>query len=232
MVCDETHHPVSLSQPMDGNSIQTERFRTQLSASVVLHKQLWQQTVQAKISNQGVLLARRRRNPATLTYLARNVRSGDEGNLEAQAAAHYWKQLFEPEAQFTRAREGPWPNNLLNYGYAVLRALTARCVVATGLLPALGIHHHNRYNAFCLADDLMEPYRPFVDELVLELMATEPQADYLSRPAREHLLQVIYRDVRFRQEKSVLAVAVMQTTQSLCRCFDGKSKRLEFAEFC
>ena len=170
ITCDSRSMPVGLMLPLYGNSTQNERFRDQLNASQPLRKQLWQQTIKAKIDNQAtVLSACCGKSVRLLERMSADVRSGDPDNLEAQAAAYYWKNIFADISgleTFTRNREGVHPNNLLNYGYAILRAVIARSLVSSGMLPTLGIHHHNRYNAYCLADDIMEPYRPYVDELV------------------------------------------------------------------
>ena len=167
VTCNEKHMPTGLLLPLEGHTLQSERFAQQIEASLPLRKQLWQQTVQAKIRNQGVLLKRlySAENRCMMAW-ANDVKSGDSENLEGRAAAYYWKYMFPNDEVFKRDREGDAPNNLLNYGYAILRAVVARALVASGLLPTLGIHHHNRYNAYCLADDIMEPYRPYVDEVV------------------------------------------------------------------
>lgn len=166
ITCDEKSMPTGLMLPLYGNTTQSERFRHQIEASLPLKKQLWQQTIKAKIENQAATLKRcTGKEVQCMKVWASDVKSGDSENLEARAAAYYWKNLF-PIENFTRERNGIPPNNLLNYGYAILRAVVARNLVASGLLPTFGIHHHNRYNAYCLADDIMEPYRPFVDELV------------------------------------------------------------------
>ena len=171
ITCDSKSMPVGLMLPLYGNTTQNERFRKQLDTSLPLKKQLWQQTIQAKINNQAsVLKDCMDEEVKCMRVWAANVRSGDPDNLEARAAAYYWKCLFADVDDFTREREGIPPNNLLNYGYAILRAVVARGLVISGLLPTLGIHHHNRYNAYCLADDIMEPYRPYVDELVFSLI--------------------------------------------------------------
>ena len=174
ITCDSTHLPVGLMLPLCGNTTQSERFRAQIDASLPLKKQLWQQTVQCKIRNQAAVL-QNTRNAIVKNMLvwAGEVKSGDSDNLEGRAAAYYWRNLFPDILGFTRDREGVPPNNLLNYGYAILRAVVARALVGSGLLPTLGIHHHNRYNAYCLADDIMEPYRPYVDALVCQLVATD-----------------------------------------------------------
>lgn len=170
ITCDSRSMPVGLMLPLCGNTTQNERFRDQLDASLPLVKQLWQQTIKAKIENQAAVLQEcSGAETRCMKVWADDVKSGDSNNLEARAAAYYWKNLF-PIKDFTRDREGIPPNNLLNYGYAVLRAIVARGLVVSGLLPTLGIHHHNRYNAYCLADDIMEPYRPYVDRLVYNMI--------------------------------------------------------------
>ena len=171
ITCDSRSMPVGLQLPLAGNTTQSERFRDQIDASLPLRKQLWQQTVQYKIRNQAVVLSIcSKAETRCMTVWANEVRSGDPDNLEARAAVYYWKNLFGDIPNFIRSRDGVSPNHLLNYGYAILRAVVARSLVASGLLPTLGIHHHNRYNAYCLADDIMEPYRPYVDRLVLYII--------------------------------------------------------------
>lgn len=170
ITCDSSRMPVGLLLPLNGNTLQSERFQAQIDASLPLRKQLWQQTIQAKITNQAhVLKAVRGETVKNMFAWANDVKSGDSDNYEARAAAYYWSCFFPYLPAFRRGREGMPPNNLLNYGYAILRAIVARSLVASGLLPTLGIHHHNRYNAYCLADDIMEPYRPYVDNLVAEI---------------------------------------------------------------
>jgi CRISPR-associated protein Cas1 len=171
ITCNQTHHPTGLLLNLDGNTLQAERFAEQIGASMPLKKQLWAQTVEQKIKNQAAVLKTYRKGDTLLMFqMAKNVRSGDPENLEGRAAAHYWKHLFGVEEEFIRDRKGDSPNHLLNYGYAILRAITARSLVGSGLLPTLGIHHRNKYNAYCLADDIMEPYRPYVDHLVCSMM--------------------------------------------------------------
>lgn len=193
ITCDSSRMPVGLMLPLSGNTTQSERFQAQIDASLPLLKQLWQQTIQAKIENQAYVLSTTR-NMVVKNMLAwvDNVKSGDSDNLEARAAAYYWANMFPNIPQFRRGREGVPPNNLLNYGYAILRAIVARSLVASGLLPTLGIHHHNRYNAYCLADDIMEPYRPFVDKLVAEIVDNElsKQTDFGSTTTNNQLQYV------------------------------------------
>lgn len=196
ITCDSKSMPVGLMLPLYGNTVQNERFREQLSASLPLKKQLWQQTIKAKIENQSaVLINCLGEESRCMKVWADDVKSGDSENLEARAAAYYWKTLFADIDGFTRDREGISPNNLLNYGYAVLRAIIARALVSSGLLPTLGIHHHNRYNAYCLADDIMEPYRPYVDELVFGLVQQYGKNLELTRDIKAKLLTIPTLDV-------------------------------------
>lgn len=193
ITCDSSKMPVGLMLPLSGNTTQSERFQAQIDASLPLLKQLWQQTIQAKIENQAyVLNTTRNMVVKNMLVWVDNVKSGDSDNLEARAAAYYWANMFPNIPQFRRGREGVPPNNLLNYGYAILRAIVARSLVASGLLPTLGIHHHNRYNAYCLADDIMEPYRPFVDKLVAEIVDNElsKQTDFGSTITNNQLQYV------------------------------------------
>ena len=230
ITCDSKSMPVGLMLPLYGNTTQNERFRQQVSASVPLMKQLWQQTIKAKINNQAALL-----NICTgeenkcMKIWASDVKSGDSDNLEARAAAYYWKRLFPIEG-FTRDRDGMPPNNLLNYGYAILRAVMARALVSSGLLPTLGIHHHNRYNAYCLADDIMEPYRPYVDQLVCSIIQTVPDYQELNKELKARLLSIPTLDVIISGKRSPLMVAVSQTTASLYKCFSGELRRIAYPE--
>lgn len=231
ITCDKSHLPVGLMLPLSGNTIQNERFRHQLDASLPLKKQLWQQTVQQKIHNQAAVLHSCRNVPiANMTKWENDVRSGDPDNLEGRAAVFYWKNLFPDVEGFTREREGVTPNNMLNYGYAILRAVIARALVSSGLLPTLGIHHHNRYNAYCLADDIMEPYRPFVDELVVQYTDEHGYPDVLDTNVKKVLLSIPVLDVRIGGQRSPLMVAATQTTASLARCFTGESRKILYPE--
>ena len=194
--CDEHRMPSGLMLPLDGNTTQSERFREQIEASLPLKKQLWQQTIQAKILNQSTVLYRQRGlECGNMEAWAKMVKSGDADNLEGRAAAFYWQNLFGHIKGFRRDREGIPPNNLLNYGYAILRAVVARSLVGSGLLPTLGIHHHNRYNAYCLADDIMEPYRPYVDKLVAEIVDSGADITNLTKEIKGQLLSIPVLDV-------------------------------------
>ncbi|MCQ2287163.1 MAG: type II CRISPR-associated endonuclease Cas1, partial [Bacteroidales bacterium] len=209
ITCDEQRMPCGLMLPLESNIIQHERFITQIEASLPLRKQLWQQTITRKIENQAAVLKRYAHcETGNMMKWAENVKSGDSENLEARAAAYYWANLFPQLPDFTRKRDGDAPNPLLNYGYAILRAIVARALVAGGLLPTLGIHHHNRYNAYCLADDIMEPYRPYVDEKVIQIMDQFSQYEELTKEIKTELLQIPVIEVQIDDKRSPLMVAV------------------------
>ena len=231
ITCDSKSMPIGLMLPLYGNTTQNERFRQQLDASLPLKKQLWQQTIQMKINNQAsVLKDCVDEEVRCMRVWASDVRSGDPDNLESRAAAYYWKSLFADIEGFTREREGIYPNNLLNYGYAILRAVVARGLVTSGLLPTLGIHHHNRYNAYCLADDIMEPYRPYVDELVFKLVQINGKVLDLTKEIKAKLLEIPTLEVKIGGKRSPLMVAVGQTTASLYKCFSGEVRRISYPE--
>ena len=231
ITCDSKSMPVGLMLPLYGNTTQNERFRQQLEASLPLKKQLWQQTIRAKIENQATALRKCiGEEMKCMRIWAADVKSGDSDNLEARAAAFYWKNLFSDIDGFTREREGIPPNNLLNYGYAILRAVVARALVTSGLLPTLGIHHHNRYNAYCLADDIIEPYRPYVDELVFGIVRSGMRYEELTKELKIQLLGIPTLEVRIDGKRSPLMVAVSQTTASLYKCFSGEVRRIAYPE--
>lgn len=232
ITCDAKRMPTGLLLPLEGHTLYNERFRNQIEASLPLRKQLWQQTVRAKIENQAFCLQKNTpKSMAPLHVMARDVKSGDPDNYEAQAAAYYWKNIFSNKPEFVRDQDGDIPNNLLNYGYAVLRGIVARGLVASGLLPLYGIHHHNRYNAFCLADDMMEPYRPFVDDLVINVMGRMEITDNLTTELKREMLAIPVLDVRIGGKRSPLMVAVGQTTASLAKCFNGELRKISYPEF-
>lgn len=230
ITCDNRSMPIGLLLPLYGNTTQNERFRQQLDASLPLKKQLWQQTVKVKIENQAAVLKNCiGEEIRCMKVWAADVKSGDSDNLEARAAAYYWKNLFKIEG-FTRDREGIPPNNLLNYGYAILRAIVARGLVVSGLLPTLGIHHHNRYNAYCLADDIMEPYRPYVDKLVSDIVKSGLDYEILTKELKARLLTIPTLEVIISGKRSPLMVAVGQTTASLFKCFSGELRKISYPE--
>lgn len=231
ITCDEKSMPSGLLLPLHANTLQSERFQNQLEASLPLRKQLWQQTVEAKIRNQAAVLKYSIGEEArNMLAWAGSVKSGDGDNMEARAAAFYWKTVFPQYESFNRDRYGPAPNNLLNYGYAILRAIMARALVGSGLLPTFGIHHHNRYNAYCLADDIMEPYRPFVDKLVLDIINEGNPCPQLTREIKARLLGIPVLDVEIDGHRSPLIIAATTTTASLSKCFEGINRKLLFPE--
>jgi CRISPR-associated protein Cas1 len=215
--------------PLVGNTTQTERMRFQIEASLPLKKQLWQQTISAKIQNQALVLRQMRGTEVrNMLKWASEVKSGDSENLEARAAVYYWQNAFPMIENFTRSREGVSPNNLLNYGYAILRAIVARALVSSGLLTTLGIHHRNKYNAYCLADDIMEPYRPYVDRLVMQLYDKYPNCEELTKELKAELLQIPVLDVVISGKKSPLMIAVSTTTSSLQKCYSGELRKIVY----
>jgi len=228
--CNAQHLPEGVLLPMQGHSEQTERVRFQLAATQPLKKNLWQQTVTAKIKNQYDLLKEKGKESKRMEYLYKNVTSGDSGNYEAQAAAIYWQKLFEIPG-FNRGQIGIPPNNLLNYGYAILRAVIARALVSSGMLPGVGIWHRNKYNAYCLADDIMEPYRPFVDLVVSHVVETYDEYDVLTSGLKKELLSIPALDVKIDGQKSPLMVAASRTTSSLFDCFAGTSRKIIYPEY-
>lgn len=228
ITCNHTHHPSGLLLNLDGNHIQSQLFKAQIDASVPLKKQLWQQTVMAKILNQAALLGRQREENKILLNYATMVKSGDIENHEARAAAYYWKRIFPDFLTFKRDRFGQPPNNLLNYGYAIVRALVARSLVGSGLLPTLGIYHRNQYNAYCLADDIMEPYRPYVDMVVCHIIRGNGRFLEMTQSMKKDLLSIPAMDVVIDDKKSPLMNAVQRTTASLAKCFNGEGRKLIF----
>ncbi len=229
ITCDSKSMPTGLLLPLYGNTTQEERFSKQIYASLPLRKQLWQQTIKMKIYNQSSALAAcRNKEYSCMNEWVKSVKSGDSDNLEARAASYYWKNLFSDIKGFTRYREGIPPNNLLNYGYAILRAIVARSLVGSGMLPTLGIHHHNRYNAYCLADDIMEPYRPYVDKLVYKIVHSGTDYTNLTKEIKTQLLEIPVLDVVIENKRSPLMVAIAQTTATLYQCFNGEIKNISY----
>jgi CRISPR-associated protein Cas1 len=226
VVCDDRRHPTGMLLNLNGNVVQAELFRHQIEASEPLRKQLWKQTVECKIQNQAAVLANEQLDDAYLLELAGKVQSGDTGNREAQAAAWYWPRLIKELPDFRRFREGPPPNNLFNYGYAILRATVARSLVGSGLLPTLGIFHRNRYNAYALADDIMEPYRPVVDAMVLKLIRKAGIPETLTTEHKGFLLNIPVTDVILDGKASPLMAAVQRTTASLAQCYKGDQRKV------
>lgn len=231
ITCNSSHHPIGLQLCLDGNTLQSERFQKQISASEVLKKNLWQQTIQSKIYNQAMFLQELGIPVRNMLLWSRSVTSGDTKNHEARAAAYYWETLLQSHDNFKRERFGEYPNNFFNYTYAILRAIVARNLVGSGLLPTLGIHHKNKYNAYCLADDIMEPYRPYADRLVLETIQKYPDTEDINKEIKSMLLTLPVIDVKINKQQRPLLVAVAETTASLAQCFAGKRRKIKYPTF-
>ena len=225
IICNTNHLPNGMFLNLNSHHIQQEIFKNQINASAPLKKQLWQQTIIEKITNQGILLQKITLKTNNFEFLASKVLSGDSSNMEGVAANFYWKSFFEHN--FKRERFGDYPNNFLNYGYAILRAATARALSGSGLLNTLGIHHKSKYNAFALADDIMEPFRPIVDEKVAEIMQNYSEQE-LNTQIKAELLQILTRTVYFKDEKSPLMVALQKTASSLQQCYTGERKKIKY----
>jgi len=230
ITCNSSHLPHGLLLNLDGNTIQTERFREQINVSEPLKKRLWQQTIVSKIENQAKVLEIRDIKSDNMLYWAKSVKSGDSENHEARAAAYYWDKIFPNLDYFYRGRYEDPPNNLLNYGYAILRAVVARALVSSGLLPTLGIHHRNKYNAYCLADDIMEPYRPFADKIVIDTIRKYPHEEELTTSIKQELLKLPIIDVGIRKQQRPLQIAMQETASSLAQCFNSTRRKIKYPE--
>lgn len=224
IICDEKSMPNAMIQSFEANNTQGETLRNQMSIGEVLKKQLWKQVIEAKIKNQALLLNKLGKHGEKLKPFYMNVKSGDSDNREGIAARLFWQELFGDG--FTRDREEPGLNVLLNYGYTILRAATARSLVASGLLPAIGLFHHNRSNAFPLADDVMEPYRPYVDEIVYT-MYQQGQVT-LNQQTKGMLINVLYCDTKFEKVMRPLSVGLTMTTASLTKCYAKETTKIVF----
>jgi CRISPR-associated protein Cas1 len=229
VVCDRDYNPAGLLLPLVGHTTQQERFEAQAAAPLPLKKRLWSQIVRAKVERQGAVLRDVCGGDAGLGAMALRVRSGDAGNLEARAAQRYWPRLFGDSA-FLRRRDGGGPNALLNYGYAVLRAAVARAICASGLHPSLGLHHGNRYDAFCLADDLMEPFRHVVDAVVVSIVRERGTAAPLDRESKIDILSVLSGRFDANGERRTLFDWLSQVAASLARIYLGSRESLELPE--
>ena len=227
ITCNEKHHPVSLMLNLDSNNLQGEMFEFQINATDNLKKNLWKQTIKAKIINQALLLKKLNKNYKALINMSKEVKTGDITYQESRAARFYWKELFS-SIEFKRERFGGQPNSMLNYSYAVLRAATAKALMGSGLLPTFGIFHRNRYNAYRLADDIMEPYRPIIDENVIKTFAKFPDYEELTTEIKAELLQLLTLDVKFNKLMRPLAVALSYTTASLAKCFAGERRKIVY----
>ena len=222
--CGDNFMPNAMLMNLDSNKTQGESYRAQIEASEPLKKGLWKQIVEAKIRNQAALLNKLGKNGEILKPYYTNVKSGDSDNREGVAAKIYWGELFGED--FIRSREGVEPNNMLNYGYTLLRAAVARSLMGSGLFPAFGIFHRNRYNAFPLADDIMEPYRPYVDEIVFDLYANGERK--LTKDVKSQLLRLLFTDTVFGKITRPLDVGLTMTSASLAKCFSGIQKKIAY----
>jgi CRISPR-associated protein Cas1 len=227
--CNKKHHPSSMLFHLDTNSVQTQIFTNQINATEPLKKNLWKQIIENKIKNQAALIKKIGKNEKPLLLFASKVNSDDTTNREAQASRYYWQNIFNID-NFKRERFGMPPNPSLNYGYSILRAAVARALTGSGLLPTIGIHHHNKYNAYCLADNIMEPYRPFVDECVLEIMNENSDYHIMDKNQKANLLNILNMDVRFNKFTRPLMVGLSITTASLVKCFSGEVKKINYPE--
>ncbi len=222
--CDDHHMPSAIMLPMVGHSEQSKRYRIHQEVSIPLKKNLWQQTVISKINNQITVLRKAQKNTRRLEILVKRVQSGDSTNIEGQAAAYYWRTLMGDD--FIRDRYGDPPNNLLNYGYAILRAMVARALCSSGLLLSLGIHHKNKYNPYCLADDIMEPYRPFVDLIAYQMYHRQELESFLTLESKKYLLSIGQMDAMFGKRKRPLMVGMSSTSSSLFDCMTGEKRKI------
>ncbi len=224
IICGSTRMPNAMLMNLDSNTTQGESYRAQIEASEPLKKGLWRQVVEAKIRNQAALLRKLGKDGDRLKPYYQNVKSGDADNREGIAARLYWAELFGEG--FVRSRDGKTPNDMLNYGYTILRAAVARSLIGSGLFPAFGIFHRNRYNAFPLADDIMEPYRPYVDECVYRLVGQGETT--LTKEVKGKLLQVLFADTAIGSVTRPLDIALTMTSASLAKCFASTQKKISY----
>ena len=229
IACDEKSMPIGMMIPLEQHHLQAERFHLQAEASLPTKKQIWKQIVQAKVAAQGRLLQEFRNSDSGLIAMSRQVRSGDTKNVEGQAARRYWLALFD-DPTFKRDRDAEDQNRFLNYGYAILRAMTARALCAAGLHPSLGVHHHNRYDAFCLADDLMEPLRPLVDRAVLHHVIAKGKDAPMDREAKGALISALTARHLLEDESRTLFDILTRTASSLAKIFSGEEEKLLLPE--
>jgi CRISPR-associated protein Cas1 len=231
LTCNDKHLPQGLFLNLNGHHKQQEHWHTLVAVSDAKKARLWKQLIKQKIANQATVMDGLGYEVKNMHYWASEVSNGDPENYEARAAAYYWRYVFtDYVSNFKRGRYEADPNHLLNYGYAILRAVVARSLVASGLLPTFGIHHRNSYNAYCLADDVMEPYRPFVDGVVLELLQEGLGFEELTTAVKQRLLQIPVIDVAINKKQSPLMLAVQQTTASLYACYAGERKKLKLPQ--
>ena len=226
--CDERHLPLAGMLPFSGNSLFSERVKTQIEVSEPLKKQLWKQTIECKIQNQLKVLEQLDKYASPMYEYLKQVKSGDTTNMEGIAAQHYWKYLIDND--FLRERFGDYPNPFFNFGYGVLLSIMARALVDTGLLLVLGIFHRNKYNPYCLASDIMEPYRPIVDLLVMKWLQLHPEKQNLDKESKTFLLQIATQDVNIEKLVRPLIVGVKMTASSLLKCYTGEKRQISYPE--
>lgn len=231
VVCDVKHMPLGMWLPLYGHSQATLKIQNQVNASKPMNKNIWQRVIASKLKNQAKILEKRGIDVAYLKKLSAGVRSGDTANAEAQGAAWYWKRLI-PIKGFVRDRFGESPNQILNYGYIILRSAVARGLVLAGLLPIIGINHRNQYNPFCLADDMMEPFRPLIDQHILHMIDSEKFGEQaileLEISVRKEILDFLLFDVDIAGHKSPVQNAIITMCRSLSKCYDESS--IQFLE--
>lgn len=226
--CDERHLPLAGMLPFSGNTLFSERVKTQIEVSEPLKKQLWKQTVECKIQNQLKVLEQLGKYAYPMYEYLKEVKSGDTTNMEGIAAQHYWKYLIDND--FLRDRFGDYPNPFFNFGYGVLLSIIARALVDTGLLLVLGIFHRNKYNPYCLASDIMEPYRPIADLLVMKWLQLHPEKQSLDKESKTFLLQIATQDVNIEKLVRPLIVGVKMTASSLLKCYTGEKRQISYPE--
>ena len=227
IICNLKHHPSGLLLPIAGNVLHTKILSRQINSSEPFKKFHWRQIVKSKITNQALSLKTVNSDYKPLLYFAKKVVSGDKVNLEGRAAAFYWSNFFPKDQNFKRDVTEEGLNSLLNYGYSIIRAAFARAIVSSGLHPAIGLHHKNQYNPFCLADDLMEPFRPFVDLRVHKLF-TDTNDCLLTPTTKKYLISVLFDDSIFGKERKPVQLAITQCTQNLVKCLNKESKKIIF----
>lgn len=230
VVTDSKFQPAGMLLPLDTHYAQGERFRMQAAVAQPVQKRLWQQTVRSKITAQAAVLKRLTNHDSGLSYLAKEVTSGDTANHEAQAAQRYWPVVFN-NPHFHRNRDADDQNRLLNYGYAVLRALTARAICGAGLHPALGMHHHNKYDPFALASDLMEPFRPIVDETVAKIVFEHGEGVVLEKDVKRAIIGGVTGLIDVEGETRTIFSILAKTTSSLAAVYAGERKKMFLPEW-
>ena len=232
IICNNKHMPTGLMLPIDGNSIQHERIHLQVKINQTLKGSLWKQIILQKIKNQSVVLESLSIDSNRLKILSKNISSGDKTNREAHASIYYWKNIFKENVDnFKRDKDGNSPNNFLNYGYTILRTIMAKNIVSAGLSPTIGIFHKNQFNAFCLADDLKEPFRPFVDKIVCDILKTNGVSEFLTKEHRKTLLQISTLEVKSAGRITSLTLATQNLVNSFVAVLKKEQKKLDFPEF-